>query len=185
MSAPTTKALAKIKPEDLPPVEIEEAQVADRAAEKALQAHGLVAVTAQSVRALAAIGSFEKGIGVVPVLRGRAMLTQERVDRALVALTRIIDGTSDKLNGKVIGVANVLRAGQVLAQIAKAQTDSLRFTLELEEHLPPHLRLNQEREPLNKTFAPGAAVKPHTTIYAKEVHIADAQNEGEEKQKAV
>lgn len=165
-----TKALAKIDPKELPAPVIDEPQVTDNEAEKAMQKQGLVKLDAESVRSLAVLGAFEKNIGIVRTQRGRALATQSRVDETMIAVVDIITGKR-KVNGKGAKFDQLIRAGQTVGTLARAQTDSQRFTLELEEYLPPSERQDREGGTKQKSFAPGAAVTPHTTIYAQNVQM--------------
>ena len=164
------KALTKISPDELPAAIIDEPQVTDAEAERAMKQSGLVMLSAEAVRSLSVLGAFEKGLGIARTQRGKAVAAQSRVDESMAATVDIVTGRR-KIGGKPAKFDQVIRAGQTVATLARALTDSQRFTLELEEFLPPNERQNRESSARNKTFAAGAAVTPHTTIYAHNVQM--------------
>lgn len=160
---------------NLPPVEIEEPQITDAEATESLKQFGLVEVNANTMRSLNLLGGFAKTKGLVQNQRGRAMVTQERVDEAMRAMADIVTGRK-KINGKQAKFDQIIRAGATLSQLARSSCDSQRVVLEIEGFLPPSERTDREQADgtRKQSFKPGAAVTPHTTIYAQKVEMTQS-----------
>lgn len=141
-----------------------EPTVTDDQALEAFKRSGLTLVTAETVRDLAAVGVYAKGVGVLRIQRGRAMFTQQRLEEAMRLLSSHMHTvhadpklkTSAKTN-------NLVRSAGALSSLARQTTESQRLATDIES------LTTQSGAPVADTpnnvpsFAPKQKVGPSTS----------------------
>ncbi|HEU4344379.1 MAG TPA: hypothetical protein VFU31_22695 [Candidatus Binatia bacterium] len=143
--------------------------VTDDQALEAFQRAGLAKVEANTVRDLAAIGIYVKGVGVLKIQRGKAMVTQQLLFEAMrIAADHMAAIQNDeKLKLKPKSKTNdLVRSMGGLAGLARASNESQRLAMELESlTVGAGSPVSDGPQPVS-SFAPKAKIQPvATTIH--------------------
>lgn len=141
--------------------------VTDEQALEAFARAGLARVSAGTVRDLAAVGIYMKGVGALKIQRGRAMITQQLLHESMRIASEHMGAIQkdDKLKLKA-KTNDLVRTMGGLAGLARASNDSQRVSIELESMtVASGSPVTDSPLPMN-SFAPKAKIQPvSTTIH--------------------
>ena len=141
--------------------------VTDIQALEAFKRAGLVMVGVDTVKDLAAIGIYVKGVGVLKIQRGRAMITQQKLDEAIRVMSEhmVAIHNDSKLKPRT-KTNDLVKSAGVLASLTRGSTDSQRLAIELESMtVVTGAPVTDTPVPMN-SFQPKAKITPvSTTIH--------------------
>lgn len=153
-------------------VTIPDRVVTEEGAIEAMRRQGAVELSEHYLKDMESVGIYVRTAGV-KIQRGKVMINQNRLERAMGVLADIITTSPVKRHSKEKGMdpnklADLVRA---LAVASKAMTDSQRMMLEIEGVLTPPSKPT-DPDQIMQPFAAGAKVQAGpTNVVAKEVHI--------------
>lgn len=160
---------------DVPIEAIPEPTVTDAEAIEALRRCGLANIGANAIRDLAAIGIHAKGVGVLRQQRGRAMVSQHKLDQAVnILLTEMNAVAGDaKVKNRV---DKLVRLGNGIGFVTGKITESQRLAIEIESMTVGSGAPVGDKPEMQQGFAPKAKIQPGTTIHAQNVFVAEKKS---------
>jgi hypothetical protein len=173
-----TKKPAIIDVDFVDKVSIEETAV------EALKTQGCVILGQKCITDLAVVGQYIRGVGVLRHQRGRAIITQQKLDQVFNSVLDILrDGKTDsKGKKKNLTPTDIQRLSQAAAAIASANTRSQEFMLKVEHLAKPTENDDATPQPQVKPFMANMDVKPPssgTLIVAQTVHTHSASEKSD------
>lgn len=172
--------VANVPPQEAPaiPVKLEEPVMTGAEAMEFLRDCGVIDVGGDQLKKLASLGAYAKTVGIVKTQNGRAVVSQERLNEAilyLLEMMREIKANPEKTKaGNKRRTMEMAKIAQQLGYLTARLTESQRMVLEASGAVltPNSMPPEQEEEPV-AGFLPRQPVRPGTTnIFTKEVHIA-------------
>lgn len=154
-------------------VSIPDQVITDESAAEAMRSQGLIMLQKNTITDLASIGINLQGVGVMRVQRGRALVSQQRLDEASrVVYNEIIELSKDKsAKGRL---AKICQLSQSLGYLASKLTESQELMLSIDGEKTGYHAMPSD-EPTTKAFTPGSIVRGGgTAIMAREVHLHPA-----------
>lgn len=160
-----------------PPVEVDikDEIVTEEMAIEDLKAAGMVVVPKEHLKRIARVGVYLKGVGVLKMQRGQALITQQRLDESLRSIANELRKLSNSKR-KANRIKDMCMLAHEIGFLSDKLTSSQQMLVEI-EHVQAPAGLPDE-EPINRPFALGAKVKSGNTIVAQTVNIM-AENAGE------
>lgn len=158
------------------PTSIPDRKVAEPEAIEAMQRAGAVVVQSKLFHDLESVGIHVRGVGVLKYVRGRAVISQHRLDTLMKEIAeRILVGQSeDGGKAKKPSNAEIIKMTNALGYLSTKLTESLRLLVEIEGVVAPPGGVREE-EQVQASFGAGVPVRPAlaggTTVFAKEVHL--------------
>lgn len=152
---------------DVPLEAMTEPTITDEEAIKTFERLGLVEVSARNVRDLAHIGTYLKGVGVLKIQRGRAMMTQQLVyENMRVASEHMAAIKNDPKIKPGAKTNSLVRCMGALAGLIRAANDSQRVSIEIESSTVATGAPVADGPPTVNSFAAKAKIQPvGTTIH--------------------
>lgn len=185
--APKSQALAKLEPKTEVmevPVDIPDPVVTEDEAIAALERQGHVDLDARTIRDLRDIGVFAKATGLLKIQRGRGMVNQQTLHKAMIAMQDEMDKVlHSRLKDKT---AKMTALARTIGYLSSKVTESQRMMMGIEKLSQPAGTIESEM-PVNNGFRPGQTVKPakgSTMIMARNVHIHGTQPAEAEKEQS-
>jgi hypothetical protein len=141
-----------------------EPTVTDEQALEAFRRAGLTMVRVDTVRDLAAVGIYVKGVGVLKVQRGNVMVTQQMLREAMRTAAEHIEAIkNDKKMTTKSKTNDFVRTMGGLAGLAKANNESQRLAIEIESlTVATGAPVTDTPIPTN-SFAPKEKIRPMST----------------------
>lgn len=157
------------------PVGIDEQTVTDDEALQAMKRQGFITMDRQHMHDLRTIGLHAHGGGVLRIQGGRALVSQQRIERVMQILHEeiaILHQDQDPNTNHTNRQSRMVAMAQVMGYLASRLTESQEFMIGLEGGKRRTEAQIFEDVPKTKTFAPGSIVKAGgTLVLSKEVHL--------------
>lgn len=151
-------------------VDLTDKVVTDEEAEEIMKANGLAVVQKNNITKLAQLGIYLHGVGVMRMQRGRALMSQERLDQASAILFRKMNEVANDPEAK--GQVQKLTAlAQSLGYLATKITQSQEVMMLMEGQGKPAIPPMPQDEPTARAAPIGSVVGPSTVIMGKELHV--------------
>lgn len=186
-STPKSQAMAKLEPKTEVmevPVEIPDPVVSEDQAISALERQGHVDLDAGTISDLRDIGVFSKATGLLKIQRGRGMVNQMTLHKAMIAMQ---DEMGKVLHSRLKDkTAKMTALARTIGYLSSKLTESQRMMVGIEKLSQPAGTIESEM-PMNNGFRPGQTVKPakgSTMIMARNVHIHGNQQAEPEKEQS-
>lgn len=155
------------------PVEVglEDPMISDDELVKVLTRQGFSEVGLSRIQDIRACGVALKGLGVLKMQRGRALVSQQRMDNAMRYLADLLEEVM--AGNKSTKISQAIRLAQALGYMGSKLTEAQAFLAEMERHHGSNRPAFQEAvsEVINKGFLPGKDVQPGVTLIQREAHI--------------
>jgi hypothetical protein len=156
----------------------EEVKISDEEALECFERQlGCIKVGPQGISDLEKIGIYVRGVGVLKLQRGNAMINQQFVKRVLTEMVKMVEVGKKDRKGKTqpLTVNDICALGRALGYLSSKLTESQKFAVELERVRQVTDGMTDEDEPPLHRFVPGKTVTPTgTQIIAQEVHMHQA-----------
>lgn len=156
------------------PVSIPDQVVTEEEALEAFRRQGMAKIPAKLATDLRTIGISFHQVGITKIQRGRAVMTQERLDSTIRIIQEQIDRISeDKTLGPKSKVALLAKLAEAQCACISRMTDSIELMVKLDKGREiTQEQMIPEVEQMTQPFGAGEVVKPGATMIAtKEVHI--------------
>lgn len=148
--------------------------VTEKEAIEAMHRAGCVVVEPKLITDLESVGIHVRSVGVLKIVRGRAVINQQRLDTLMrdIAERVMIGEVGEGDKPKKPKNAEVIKLVQAYGYLSSKLTESLQLLVEIEGVVAPPGGIREE-EQTNASFAAGVAVRPAggTTVFANEVHL--------------
>jgi len=135
----------------------------DEAVETLRRESGMVALPHDTISALANLGIYARGVGVLRTQRGRVMITQTALANNLKVMTERLN--AEHARGSRANKKLLVELSGAISRVASVINESTEVALSLEKAAAPTGKPDDIEPPRNTGFQPGRV------IAAKEVHI--------------
>lgn len=128
---------------------------------------GMTDLPPDTISALAGLGVYARGVGVLRTQRGRVMITQTALANNLKIMTERLN--AEHARGGRANKQVLIELSNAVSKVAAVLNESTEVALSLEKVAAPTGKPDDIEPPRNTAFQPGPV------IAAKEVHIHEAQ----------
>lgn len=150
-------------------VGIDEPMIAEAELKEILKRQGFAEVGLARMNDTGRMGVALKGLGVLKMQRGRALINQQRMDDAMRQMCELL--TEILASNKKTRIASANKTAQTISYMSRALTDAQKFMADHEqgssERRPSNAVVIPEM-PTNKGFLPGQNVQPGVTYTMRE-----------------